>query len=295
MKQPQELLPEDEMSLADLWQMLVAGWRLILGGVAAALAVADIYLAITPRHYEATLVVRVGQVGVAGLLQQKAGRVGVAGMVQQVESVEDAIGWMRGSGFMDAVVESLGWKGDERERLFKYSFQVTSPNDKYLQIRLYGLSRDTARRAAEACVAVLADRHRRLADEIVATRNRKFANLVADIADAEVFLHRIESLGKSTSPNDRDQGVNWLQTVKDEKSRLRDLRMHESEMKESMKAELNTQTMAAESIVISSLPVHPKTRRVWVFAAIGGLFLGVLLVSLRSTIRMNKKNCPPVT
>ncbi len=144
-------------------------------------------------------------------------------------------------------------------------------------------------------MAVLADRHRMLAEEVVVTRNRKFSNLVADISEAEIFLHRIESLGNGISLNDRDRIISWLKTVNDEKSRLRDLRMQESGLKESMEPELNTLTMAAEPVVISSLPVYPKTRRVWIFAAIGGLLLGVLLVSLRLIIRMNKENRTPVT
>lgn len=287
MKQPQNLLPDDEMTLADLWQTLVNGWRPVLGSMVAALAVAGIYLATTPSQYAATLVVRVGQVGV----------VGAARVVQQVEADKDAIEWMRSSEFKDAVVESLGWLGDERERLFRYSFTVTSPYQGHLNVKLQGLSIDDARRAARACVAVLADRHRMLAERVVAQRERKFSNLVAEISEVEDFLRRLESFGEGISPNDRDRSLNlsWLTTMGEQKSRLLALRGQVREVRESMKPELNTLTMATEPIIISNLPVYPKTRQVWIFAAIGGCLLGVLLVSLRSNSHMIKANRPPAT
>jgi type IV secretory pathway TrbF-like protein len=71
--------------------------------------------------------------------------------------------------------------------------------------------------------------------------------------------------------------------------------MQESLMKSSMKPELTKPTMAAEPVISSTVPVYPKARRVWFFAVIGGLLLGVLLVSLRSIIRINKENRTPVT
>jgi hypothetical protein len=271
---------DEEMSLVDLWQMLCAGWRLMLGSLAVVLSAAGIYLAMTPSQYEATLVVKIGQVGMAE-------------GTQQIEAPSDAIERMQRPGFENAVVESLGWKGDERERLFKYTYQVTSPTDKYLKIRLYAFSPDDARHAAEASLAMLTDIHRGLAEAIMAKRDQGFASLVADITDAETFLHRIEPLGKDISPNDHEQAVIWLQAVKDEKSRLRTLRMLENVMKESMKPEFTTPTMAIEPVIVSSQPVYPKAHRVWLFAAISGFLIGVLLVSLRSLILMNKKSRAP--
>ena len=268
---------DEEMSLGDLWQMLCYGWYLILGSVVAALVVAGIYLAITPSQYEASLVIKVGQVGVAE-------------GVQQIESADEVVQRMQDPGFIDAVVESLGWKGDTRERLFESSYQVTSPGttSKRLNVRLYGFSPDDARRGAEASLVMLADIHRGLAKTIVARRDGEFANIVADIADAEAFLRRIEQLGKEVSPDGYERTVSRLQAAKDEKSRLRALRLEESELKEAMKTELTTPTMAAGPVAVSMRPAYPKARRVWLFAAIGGLLLGSLLVSLRSIARMNK-------
>lgn len=283
MKQSTYSLPDgssdEEINLVELWRMFCAGWRLILGGLAFGLVVAAIYLAMTPSQYEATLVVKVGQVVVAG-------------EALQIEAPGDAIERMQEPGFKNAVVESLGWKGDERERLFKHTYQVTSPANKHLKIRLYGFSPEDAKRATEASLTALADIHRGLADAIVAKRDprrdREFANIAADIADSEAFLQRIEARGKEISP------AIWLQAVKEERSRLRALRMQESAMKDSMKLDRTLPTMAAEAVVVSSQAVYPKARRVWLLAVIGGLLLGVLLSLLHSLSRMSKENRAPV-
>jgi hypothetical protein len=111
-------------------------------------------------------------------------------------------------------------------------------------------------------VDVLADRHRMLAEGVVAQRERKFSNLVAEISEVEDFLRRLESFGEGISPNDRDRSLNlsWLTTMGEQKSRLLALRGQVREVRESMKPELNTLTMATEPMIISNLPVYPKTR-----------------------------------
>lgn len=278
--------PDEEMTLADLWQMLRADRYLILGSTVVALVVAAIYLATTPSQYEATLVVKVGQVGVA------------TGLAQQVEAPGEVIGRMQGPEFKNAVVASLGWKGDEREHLFKYSLQITNPADKHLKIRVYGFSPGDARRAVEASLATLAEIHRALAESIVAERERGVAKIVADIVDTEDFLRRIEPLGKKDiSSNSHEWVVAFLQAQaeKEAKIRLSVLRAQEREMRDSMRPEFIKPTMVAEPVVVSSQPVYPNARRVWNSAAIGGLLLALLLVLLRSIARMNKESGTPVT
>ena len=266
------------MSLLDMWHMLLAGWRLVLLGLVAALVAAAGYLSTTPEQYEGTLLVRVGQVGAAG-------------SVQQIEAASDAVERMQSPAFQEAVVESLGWKRDERERLFRNTFQATSSVSKHLKITLRAASPDDAKRAVEASLVVLSDMHEGMAESILAKRDRELVNVAADILDSEAFLRRMESLGKEIPSGDRQSVLLWLQAVKDEKSRLRLLRLRERAMKESMKPELGASTMAAEPAAISKYPVHPKARRVWVFAVVGGLLLGVFLVLMRVLTRENVRNC----
>ena len=279
MNDEQRLRPDDGVSILEMWQLFVSNWRLMLGGLVAALFVAGTYIALTPKQYEVTLVVSIGQVGVPG-------------GVEQIESAKDAVERMRAPKFINAVMGSLAWKGDERERLFRETYLVNSdgPASKYLNVRVLGIDPDGVSQAVSECLELLADNHRALSKYMVAARDEKLASITADIADTEVYLNRLELVAERISESNPEQNINMLQAMKLAKSRLRDLRAQASAMKRSADPEINTQTMAAQPILISSVRADQKVRRVWIFAVIGGLLFGIFFVCLSAIIRDIKNN-----
>lgn len=282
MNQRQKLLHNDKMSFAGLWRLLVDGWRLLLVGLLVAFAIAGTFLSVVQSKglYEADLVVGLGQF-------EHDGRVG------EIESIGDVINRMQNPDFRDAVVRSLGWQDDEHKRLFDLTYKVARHHDNQLMIRVSGLSQDTARLAAEACVANLANIHSKLAEKMSVRGSEDLARVRTQITDTEEIIHGIESVAKNASPNDNRWIAEWLNAWKDQKVHLNELRMRENVLK--VQGRLIKHTMAVEPINISSHKTNSKPYRVLVFAAICGLFLGVLLVSLRLIIRMNKANRPPAT
>lgn len=263
------------MTLGEMWREVCSGWRLMLAGLLTALLAAGVFLAITPSRYEATILVRIGRVGMVDAVAQ-------ARLVEPLDRTrERALG-----NVSDNVLSAfLGWTGDERERLLKESYQVTVSGDEALRIRLRGYSPEDARRAVEASAAMLSDAHRALAEAVAVQRSREYAGVVADIADAEAFLRRIKPLAKGAVPLDRSRELAWLQAVSSEmnqKSQLRGLRNKEMALTEAMKPEHVTPTRAVEPAVVSPRPVEPKAQRVWVSAILGGVLLGLLLVTLRA-------------
>jgi hypothetical protein len=266
----------DEMSLGDLARVLCAGWRLILGALAATLLLTGFYLAVTPKQHEATLIVRLGQIGV------------VKG-VRQIEDDANASARIQGPEFQSAVIESLGWKGDKRAKLLKSSFQVSNPSSGLLKIRVRGFSPDEARQAADASRAVLVGIHNSLAKSITALRERDLSNAQSAIADAEAFLRDTQGLGQRGRNSASEMAaVNLLRATKEEKSRLRELHALQADLKEAMSPELNKPTSALEPALVSDTPTYPNPRRVWLFATFAGLLLGLLLVTVRSINRLNR-------
>lgn len=275
---PDDCGQDEGMTLGELWRLVCSGWRLMLAGLLAALLVAGIFLVITPSRYEATVLVRIGKVGMVDAVAQ-------ARLVEPPDkSQERALGGVSGN----VLSASLGWTGDERERLLKESYQVTVSGDESLRIRLRGYSPEDARRAVEASVAMLSDAHRALAEALIVQRSREHAGVVADIAEAEAFLRRIKPLAKEAVPLDKSRELVWLQALNGEmnqKSQLRTLRHKELALAEAMKPDHVTPTRAVEPAVVSSRPVEPKAQRVWVSAILGGVLLGLLLVTLRELTR----------
>lgn len=271
---------EEGMTLGEMWRVVCSGWRLMLAGLLTALLAAGVFLAITPSRYEATVLVRIGRVGMVDAVAQ----------ARLVEPLDRARERALGNVSDNVLSASLGWTGDERERLLKESYQVAVSGDEALRIRLRGYSPEDARRAVEASAAMLAGAHRALVEAMTIQRSREHAGVVADIAEAEALLRRIKPLAKEAVPLDRSRELAWLQAVNSEmnqKSQLRSLRDKEVALSEAMKPERATPTRAVGPVVVSSSPVEPKAQRVWVSAILGGVLLGLLLVTLRALTHSN--------
>lgn len=272
----------DELSFRDLWQMLCEAWRLVLVGLTAGLVIAGGYLAMTPNQYEAAMLIKLGQVGAVD-------------SVRQIEASRDVVERLQSPAFEMAVLESLGWNGDARGDLYKSSLRATTPRDKYIEVRLRGLTPNDARRAAEGTFIMLEGAHRSLIKKVVAKNEQQLAATVAEIADTEALLRRLERLLGKAAPQSDLQGVlmwlqirEWLQITQNQKDHLRNLRLQEKAVREALNPELTASTAVIEPVMVSGSPVYPKARQAWILAGIGGLLLGVLLVALRSLVGMKQ-------
>lgn len=269
----------DEMTLLELWQMFCTGWRWMLGGLLTGLTVAAVYLAMVPNQYEANLLIKVG-------------RVPLVDSVQLIEAPGDVIKRLQAPDFGKAVLESLGWTDDACGRLFISSLQATSPADEHVKIRLRSLTPADARLAAEAVFNMVEGAHRVVIKKVVANNEQQLADTVSEIADTEALRGRLERIGKDIPPDDRLELLTWLQIMKEQKRRLRDLNRQESLLRETLKPESMIPTAFVEPLVVSPGAVYPQARRIWLLSGIGGLLLGVLLITLRSLFDMKKKSSP---
>ncbi len=77
----EEAVQEDEISLIDLWRVIVKRKKMIIGSLLLALLLVGAWLAITKPVYESRAVIGIGQVGQVGQVGQ-AGQAGQAGQVE---------------------------------------------------------------------------------------------------------------------------------------------------------------------------------------------------------------------
>lgn len=268
---------DGEMSLSELLAMFRAHWHLVAGSLAFALACAGTYLALAPSQYEAAVTVRLGQVG----------RVGLDTRASQVESDADALVRVRGAEFQSAVINSLGLTDEKRVGLLKASYRVTSIASKHLRITVRGLTPEDAVRAATASVDAIAGIHRELSELIAARRSRELEKIESEIADTEAFLRSMDGLAQKRSrPDSGLQAMYWLRVIKEEKSRVRELQLQRTALREVGGAEFTKPTRAVGAVSVSEQAVQPRARRVWLFSAFAGLLLGVFLVTVVSIRRM---------
>lgn len=265
------------MSLSEFLVIFRAQWRLLAGSLVFALAGAAAYLSSTTSQYEASATVRLGELG----------RVGAELRGRLVESDAEALARVGGAEFKGLVINALGWKDNARVGLLKASYQVTSPENHHLRFTVRGQSPEDAAQAVTAAVDAITRIHSELAESILARRSRELKTIESDIADAQVFLRRLEGVAQHPSRLDSGWGfANWLNAIKQEKSRLRSLELQRLTFVELNSAEFNLPTRVSEPVLVSRQPVQPRANRVWFFSAFAGLLIGTFLVTAVAIRRM---------
>lgn len=265
------------MSIAELLAIFRAHWRLLAGSLAFALACGGAYLAVAPSQYEAEVTIRIGELG----------RVGPELRGSQIESDPEAEARMRGSEFQALVLNSLGWKDPAQVSLLKSSYEVTVPEKGHLKVELRARSPEDATRAVATTVDALVGIHRDLTERIGVRRARDLEKLESSIAESEAYLSSAEGLARDqTRVDSRFHVVSWMNAIKEEKARLRNLRLERIALKEVTAAESIRPTRAVEAVSASQQPVVPNRRRVWFFSAFVGVLLGVFLVTVVAIRRL---------
>jgi hypothetical protein len=111
----------------------------------------------------------------------------------------------------------------------------------------------------------------------------------SDIAESELLLRKLKVLGQRGKSSETELStIIRLKAIKDESIMLRDMYIKEAKLKEAMSPELNKPTMALDAAFVPDSPIVANVRRVLVFASLFGLLFGILLVSIRTLIHINR-------
>jgi hypothetical protein len=276
---------EGEISLSDLLAMFRAHWPLVAGSLILSLACAGIYLAQTPRQYEAAVTIKLGSYPIASYSTPTIPATSFR--LTLIESVPAALGRMRGVEFRSRVISSLGWNEEKRVGMFEASYRVVNPSSNDLRVTVRGISPEDAARAAAVSAETIFRIHRNLLEATVEGRNRELVKVDSDIADLEAFLRSLDDLAQKQSvPDSGLQAANWLRIVKNEKSQLRELQYRRLILRQMTSAEFNSPTTSIGPPTVSNQAVHPRQFRVWSFSALVGILLGVFVVTVVVIRRM---------
>lgn len=261
--------PEDnEISLYELWQILIDGWRWIGGGALLGLIGAAGYLGVTPPQFEAAALVQIAQ----------------------AELPARAIERVKLAGFQDTVLKTLGWSQDSRSVLYRSSLKVVlGKSTDLIDLKVRAFSREDAERAIKATIEHLAAVHQEITRSTTRSAAEKargeMAGISAEIGEVEFFLSKLDRLTKEIPASSHLETLTALSMVDAQKSRLRRLRDQEAAVKEQLlpsRPSAPTATLAAaetaaiERPSVSEEPVFPRWKQTLVLATLGGLFLGVM-------------------
>lgn len=264
---------EEDLRLSDVWRMIVAGRRWVIGVPLVTVIVALIYVHLSDPQWESSAVVQVGQVG-----QAEVGKV-----TALVEAPPRAIERTKLPAFQDNVLTSIGIdaaEDDPKARLYRDSLRLRQPpGTDLIELKLRAYSRDEARQLAEATVEQLRKGHDKLALPSIDFLRQQFDDVTRQLERAQKereFLASQIASGKDIDARNRfaeSALLGQMITMRDEE--VRQLRERRLMLEERLGPVRTYATSLIEDVHVGTRPVFPRPALAVLLAATGGLLAGV--------------------
>jgi hypothetical protein len=257
---------DTEISLAELWHILVRhkGW--VVGiPLLAVIAAINVLIVMKPQ-WQAKALVQIGQ----------------ARKLTPIESVANVMGRIKDDGFQQTVVTSIGLPlNSPSATLFQDSLKIDSvPNSAdMIQISLRGYSREQAKQFLEATFSIL----RKIHDQIAAPTTLLLKQRIAQV-DRQIAQMRAEGENLAKLPNDKKNSASgelFQERI------LRDYLMvqRDAELNDALRVQKNYEdqlsrtypTSITGTVYVSPRPVAPKKALIIALAGIPGLLIGMFV------------------
>ncbi|HUX65241.1 Wzz/FepE/Etk N-terminal domain-containing protein [Sulfuricella sp.] len=272
----------DEISLLEIWQVLVRQKKWVIGIPVLALIAAAAVSALIPPVWEATLVGQIGQIGQVGQ--------------QLIEPVARVVERIKQKPFQGEVLVSMGIPKDEENskgKLYRDSIKVQIlPNTDLIEIKVRGYSREEAKRNAEATIGRLSKLHEELAQPTIQRLTQQMERLKQQINESR---EERESL-KNTQPNKSktDSGGRFMESIiqanilVQRDGELRNLEQLKLSYEEQLSPLRTYPTARIDSTYVSEKPVAPKKGLIVVLSGVLGLMAGIFAAFVLNAIQARK-------
>lgn len=277
----------DEISLLEIWQVLVRQKKWVLGIPALALIAAAAVSALIPPVWEATLVGQIGQIG-------QIGQVGQAGT--QIETAANAVERIKQKPFQGEVLASMGIPLDEENpkgKLYRDTLTVKILKDTNLiEIKVRGHSREEAKRNAEATLDRLAKLHEELAKPTIQRQAQQMERVKQEINELREERESIKNTQQNKSKT--DSGGRFMESIiqanilVQRDRELRNLEQLKLSYEEQLSPLRTYTTARIDSTYVSESPVAPKKGLIVVLSSVLGLMAGIFAAFVLNAIQARK-------
>lgn len=283
--------PDDELRLADIWQMLAGRPAWVLGlPLLCALAAIGFLLLASPR-WESTSVIQVGQVGQTGVGEGAA----------LIESPARTIERLKLDSFKDDVLTRLGLPldtGDSGTRLFRRSIQLRQiPSTDLIELKVRGESPEDAKKYAAAVVTHLSSVHQRIAQPSIDRLRAALANTEADLrhrADERDVLTSRMAMGRQIDPSDRFAETVLLSSLLAAATQdIREIKLRILRLEEQLSPARTYPTSLIDQTSVPMEPAYPRPTLTLVLAVIGGLGAGAVVALVLGLRKPDEKRTEP--
>lgn len=261
--------PDDEISLLDLWQILLRRKWWVIGAPLLAVVAAAVAVTFMKPQWEATAAIRIGAVG------------------QVIEPSARVVARVNLKSFEDAVLASLGLSGQKtpEAKLFRSSLKVKAlPNTDLIEIKVRGYSQESAKRSTEATVDYLRRIHQGMAAPTVQRMKQLLAQVELEItqtrAEREKMLKIMDLKDKAITEASFMRTIVLGNSMVQRDNELRGLEQAKTGYEEQLDPMRTYPTSYIEKISVSEGPVAPKKALIVLLAGVLGLFFAVMAAFL---------------
>lgn len=259
---------QEEISLLDILRFIKGAYKSILIFGAVGLTIAIVYLAITPKQYEATAQIAMAQIGAANN-NNNLNPLGI-----NIEEPSLLIARMaQPTSFTPRVISGCGMEGQTNSgMLLAKSIKLAPPKGvaNIVELRTFGQSPEAALGCAQAIFDLIKTTQAQIVAPYIEEAKIKLKDDEERLAKAKDLVAKADKSGSA-------MGAAYLST-RDEIHFLLD---EITALKNVVTSNQNRATRLIAPIFASDIPVTPKKRLVLAGGLFGGLFAGLLLALAR--------------
>lgn len=262
---------EAEVSLLDIIRFLKDAWKTILMAALVGLTLSIIYLAITPKHYEAVSQITMAQIGTVGS-NNNINPLGV-----NVEEPSLLIARMSSpTSFTPQALEACSFQGEANAALaLSKSVKLTIPKGvaNVVELKTFGSSAQAAERCNLEIFELIKTTQSLIIAPYIVEAKVKLDDDIERLAKARDLVARADKSGSA-------MGASYLAT----RDEIRFLLDEITALKNIVTSNQNRVTRLVAPIYADDVAVAPKKRNLIAAGLFGGLILGLLIAMARRII-----------
>ena len=282
-----ETVKQDEIQLLDVWKMLVRQKNVIFVTLVIALMAAVAFLAIAPKEWEGTAVIRIGQVGRMA-----------PDHPQPIETIGRAIDRMKLTPvFQDDVLSSLSIPLDSSNAIFiRKHIDFEARQSDLIELKVIAHSPEEARTISDAMAKELSVTHAKMAEPGIAELKAQAAEISMELQNVLAERNRTIQALISTSRSGGEKSLGEVALMgsvagSSQNYIIRDLQRVSLEINQQLGSTNTFPTELIQKISVSDEPVFPSKPLILVSALILGLLIGSLVACFRDYREREKVVC----
>ena len=267
----------DEFDLLDLFRFMRRNFIYLLLGMLLGLAIALIFAALSPKQYEATALIKIGEIG----------SVNTSGT--PVEPILQVVDRIKSQSFQEDVLKALKISFDDDDyalvKQFQNNLKVKAEKSELISISLKAASRNEAVKNMQELINQLNKSHNKMSGPTVLRLKQELDSVNNELKTVNVVTSQLTKAIKMQTEQVSDvkfsQSVLFNSLLMSQEDKGRSFRDNKRMLEERLSPERTFNTHVLGRVEVSKKPIYPNY---FIFAVVGlllGLFASLIYIFSR--------------